>query len=136
MSAVSRGAARRPAAGDRGSIFVESVIAAAIVAMALGGVFRMIVDGVNHGRDVQARRTALLLAQSELAAAGSEIPLQPGQEAGVSGDLVWRVDISPYNDGIDASAAGGLWRAAVSVRRRTGGVELARLESLLLGPKT
>jgi hypothetical protein len=130
------GMATRLSGGDRGSVFVESVIAAAIVAMALGGAFQMIVDGVERGRDVQARRTALLLAQSELAAAGSEIPLQAGEEAGVVGDLIWRVEVSPYSDGIDASAAGGLWRVAVSVRPRAGGEALARLETLRLGPKS
>jgi hypothetical protein len=48
--------------------------------------------------------------------------------------MVWRVEISPYADGVDASAAGGLWEVAVSVRPRAGGADLARLQSLRLGP--
>ncbi len=119
---------------DAGSVFVESIIAAAIVAMALGATFQVIADGANRDQAVESRRTALLIAQSELAAVGSEIPLRSGQSAGLAGDMVWRVEVSPYADGVDDSAAGALWRVAVSVQRRGGGVDLARLDSLRLGP--
>jgi hypothetical protein len=114
-------------------VFVESIIAAAIVAMALGGTFQVISDSAARDRAGEARRVALLTAQSEIAAVGSEIPLQPGQTAGLAGDLVWRVSVSPYADGVDDSAAGGLWRVMVSVGPRDGGAELAHLETLRLG---
>jgi len=76
---------------------------------------------------------ALQVAQSELAAVGAEIPLSPGQTAGVSGDLVWRVDVSPYNAEGQPNAAGGLWKVAVSVRPRAGGPDIATLQTLRLG---
>ena len=102
--------------------------------MALGGAFRVIADSAVRDRAVESHRAALLVAQSELAAVGSEIPLRPGQSAGMAGDMVWRVEVSPYSDGIDDSAVGVLWRVAVSVQPRAGGTDLAKLESLRLGP--
>jgi len=123
-----------PATGDAGSVFVESIIAAAIVAMALGATYRVIADSAGRDRGVEQRRAALLVAQSELAAVGSEIPLESGQHAGLSGDILWRVDVTPYSDGV-AAAMGGLWRVAVSVRPRDAEVDSVRLETLRLGPK-
>ena len=128
------GARQSRSGSDAGSVFVESIIAAAIVAMALGATFQVIADGANRDQAVESRRAALLIAQSELAAVGSEIPLTSGQTAGLAGDMVWRVEVSPYADGVDDSAAGALWRVAVSVQRRGGGADLAHLDSLRLGP--
>ena len=119
---------------DGGSVFVEAIMAAAIVAMALGATFQVIVDSTHRQRDVEARRAALLIAQSELAAVGSQIPLQSGQSAGLSGDMVWRVNVQPYADGI-ASDIGDLWRVGVTVQRRAGGVDLAQLDTVRVGPK-
>jgi len=118
---------------DQGSVFVEAMIAAAIVAMALGGTFKVIVDGAHRDRAAEARRAALLVAQSQLAATGAEIPLQTGQTAGSSGEYTWRVDVSPYADGVDASAAGRLWRVTVSVAPKGDGPELVALDTLRLG---
>ena len=118
---------------DAGSVFVESIIAAAIVAMALGATFQVIADGAARDRSVESHRAALLIAQSELAAVGSEIPLTSGETGGLAGDMVWRVEVSPYDDGVDGSAAGAMFKVAVTVQPRGGGPTLARLESLRLG---
>ncbi|HEY7852756.1 MAG TPA: hypothetical protein VIB82_07250 [Caulobacteraceae bacterium] len=119
---------------DAGAIFVESIIAAAIVAMALGSTFRVIVDSAARERAVEARRTALQVAQSELANVGAEIPLAGGETVGVMGQMVWRVDVTPYSQGDDVSDAGDLWQVAVSVRPRSGGANLVELKSLRLAP--
>lgn len=125
----------RRRAGESGSVFVESIIAAAIVAMALATTFRVIADSAARDRAIEARRAALLVAQSELDAVGSEIPLVPGRTAGVAGDMVWRVAVFPYPEGGEANAVGILWRVAVTVGPRAGGPDLATLESLRLGPE-
>jgi general secretion pathway protein I len=121
------------AASDTGSVFVEAVIAAAIVAMALGATFRVIADTAQRGRAVDIRRAALLIAQSRMAAVGSEIPLRPGESAGLSGDMVWRVEVEPWSEADGTSAAGPLLRVNVSVRPREGGAALAGLSTLRLG---
>ena len=121
--------------GDRGSIFVESMIAAAIVAIALAAAYRVIGQGAIEQRAVDDRRAALLVAQSELDAVGAEIPLAAGSQTGLADGLAWRVDIEPYGEGGEANIAGGLWRVVVSVRPQAGGEALATLKSLRLGRK-
>ncbi len=128
------GAATESRSDDAGSVFVESIIAAAIVAMALGGTFQVIADSAARTRAAEVRRAGLLVAQSEMAAVGAEIPLQSGETAGLSGDLIWRVRVSPYADGVEARAVGALWRVSVAVQPRAGGADVARLETLRLGP--
>jgi Tfp pilus assembly protein PilV len=115
-------------------VFVEAIIAAAIVAMALGGTLTVIADNAARDRAAEARRGALLLAQSMLADVGAEIPLEPGQEAGVSGDLIWRVAISPYGFGGGAAnnPVGELLAVAVQVGPRAGGPALVTLRTLRL----
>lgn len=121
---------------DSGAIFVESLVAAAIVAMILVATFRVAVDGAAHARMVEQRRLALLVAQSELAAVGSEIPVAPGESSGASGDMNWTVDITPYADESGASTAGALWQVSVAVRPRTERRAVVRIRSLRLGPES
>jgi uncharacterized protein YcgI (DUF1989 family) len=132
---TATGAGAGPAA-DRGSAFVESIIAAAIVAMALGTTYRVIADSAARDRASEARRVALLIAQSELASVGADIPLAPGDTSGQSGDMTWRVEVSPYGAGGDKNPAGELLRVAVSVGPQAGGPNLVTLQSLRLGPGT
>ena len=65
-------------ARDSGSVFLDTMIAAAIVALTLGVMFRTISDSAARQRTIEARRSAYLVAQSELASVGSAIPLAPG----------------------------------------------------------
>ncbi len=81
----------------------------------------------------EQRRLALLVAQSEMADVGSEIPIQAGQTSGASGDLAWTVDIAGFSDETGASRAGALWKVSVSVRPRIGGRPLVTLDTLRLG---
>ncbi len=115
---------------DRGSAFIESMIAAAIVALALGTTYQIIADSVARERLAQARSGAYLVAQSELADVGAEIPIEAGQTTGVAGPFAWKVDLSPFETGQTVSTAGVLLRVSVSVRSRAGGPELAALHSL------
>jgi len=128
-------AGRGRGGGDAGSVFVEAVIAAAIVAMALGGTFRVIADSAQRGRAAETRRTALLIAESRLAAVGRRDSAAGGGERGPDGPI-WSGGFrwaSSSSDGGD-STAGTLWHVAVSVRPREGGAALASLTTLRLGP--
>jgi hypothetical protein len=119
-------------AGDSGSIFVEAMIAAAIVAMALSGTFKVIADNATRARAAEARRAALLVGQSELADVGAEIPVAPGTSEGVSGDLLWRVDVAPYADESQSGSVGALFAVTVSVSPAIGGPALVTLSTLRL----
>ena len=121
-------------------MFIESLVATAIVAMILVATLRVVADGAAHTREVEDRRLALLVARSELAAVGAEIPLEAGENGGVSGDMLWSVRIDPYNDlagsGSLDSTAGQLWQVRVAVRPRGTHRELAVLDTLRLAPKS
>jgi len=119
---------------DAGEVFVESLVAAAIVAMIMVTMFRVVIDAATHARMSEQRRVALLVAKSELADVGSEIPIESGESSGVSGNLAWTVEISPYSDESGASSVGSLWAVDVSVRPRLGRGELVRLRTLRLAP--
>ena len=129
---------RKPWSGrrDGGDVFIEALVATAIVAMILAATFRVITDGAARERMTEGRRLALLVAKSELAAVGADIPLAPGESAGFAGDQVWRVDISPYAAAGAANSAGALMRVQVAVRSRAGGGDLVVLDSLRLAPES
>jgi hypothetical protein len=129
---MSRRRGPKPPGTDGGSAFVESVIAAAIVAMALGATWRVVADGAARDRAAETRRTALLVAQSELADVGADIPLVPGEAAGRSGNLTWRVEITPFAENDDRTTVGDLMDVAVSVWGPSGGPSLVTLRSLRL----
>jgi hypothetical protein len=72
------------------------MVGAAIVSITLIGMYQAIVESAAHNRMAEDRRIALMLAQSEMAAVGVLIPVQPGTSEGTAGDYYWRVDIQPY----------------------------------------
>jgi general secretion pathway protein I len=109
------------------------MVAAAIVAMTLGSVLHAVSEGAARARALEARREALLVARSELAAVGSSIPLRPGQTTGATGALDWRVMVAAYGGG-ETSAVGQVWEVAVFVREPTGGADLVSLRTLRAGP--
>jgi hypothetical protein len=116
-------------------MFVEAMIASTIVAMVLATLFQVMADSAERSRALEERRLAVLLAKSELADVGADIPLAAGVTSGVAGPFVWRVEVTPYAAEGEASAAGALLKAAVSVRPRRGGPALARVASLRLAPE-
>jgi hypothetical protein len=122
----------RPGRRDDGAVFVESLVATAIVSMVLVATFQVIADGAAREHKTQNQRMAVLVAQSELAAVGADIPLESGDSAGYAGNLVWRAEISPYDGGGGANSVGALMKVRMSVRPRAGGANLVVLDSLRL----
>ncbi|MGI4881477.1 MAG: hypothetical protein ACRYG4_28780 [Janthinobacterium lividum] len=119
------------APAERGSVVIEAMIAAAIVAAMLGVTFETIQTTSAHARAVDDRRRAMLVAQSALAEVGPVIPAEPGTTDGAAGDLGWRVAIDHWGDGAP-SDAGRLGLVTVTVHD-AGGRSLAVLRSLRLG---
>jgi general secretion pathway protein I len=122
----------RRGAREAGSVFIESIVAAAIVAMALGGTCRVIADNAARERAAEARRTALLVAQSALADVGVDTPLALGDSVGAAGDMAWRVTVSPYGEEDKTNPAGDLVEVSVAVAPRSGGRPLVTLRELRL----
>ena len=122
-------------AGQAGSVFVEALVSAAIVAAVLGVMFATLSNVMAHSRALLSRRTALLIAQSRMATVGDEIPLSPGQVDGVEGDFVWRVRIEPgRSQSVAVSHAGVPTLVSVAVSDVHGGGVLASLRTLRLAP--
>ena len=120
---------------DHGSVFVEALVATAIVAAVLGLMFNAIEAAGARRHAIEIRRTALMIARSELAAVGTEIPVNPGEIEGVEGDFTWRVRIEPGRGaGLGQSLAGTPALVTVSVRTSSGGADLVALKSLRLAP--
>jgi hypothetical protein len=97
---------------DRGTIFIETLVAAAIVAMAMAVMLQSVVQGAASERRIESRQLALLVANSRLAAIGDLIALRRGEVAGSDGPFAWRVDIEPYENGMNGK---GLYLVSVSV---------------------
>jgi type II secretory pathway pseudopilin PulG len=89
---------------DAGFALVEAMIGAAIVAISLAAMYAAIYESASRNRMAEQRRTAMMIAQSELAAVGSIIPAAPGTTEGMEGDYYWRVDIQPF--GADTQQSG------------------------------
>ena len=117
---------------DRGTVLIEALIAAAIVAVMLGGLFTAMSSGAARHRMSESRRIALLIAQSELAAAGHDLALVPGRTAREEGGYVAEIDVAPYAGGMADSAAGPLVQVAVRVRAADDTRTLATLSTLKL----
>jgi hypothetical protein len=83
---------------ESGSALIEAMIGAAIVMGTLAGMYEAIRESAAHNHMIEERRTALMIAQSELAAVGSIIPAAVGVTEGTQGTYYWRVDVEPYGN--------------------------------------
>lgn len=119
---------------DNGSVLIEAMIASVIIALMLVAMYGAIADAARGNAHATEKRTALMIAQSELAAVGSALPLSPGVTGGVEGPYAWRVEIDPYSEAEGPSTAGPLWQVTVSVRSTDSNADLVTLRSLELGP--
>jgi hypothetical protein len=112
---------------------VEALVSAAIVSAVLGVTFEAVSGAEFRRAEVERRRTALLIARSEMAAVGAEIPVVSGETNGVEGDFTWRVRIDPAEGGQTAiGQVGPPELVTVSVRAARGGRDLVVLKSLKL----
>ena len=118
---------------DGGTVFIDTLVAAAIVALALGMLYRVVGASAHRSVALADRRMALLIAQSELANVGAEIAAAPGTTEGIQGPFAWRVEIAPDPATSAASNTGRLMSVTVSVARR-GEPALVSLRTLRLEP--
>lgn len=120
--------------GEEGFAAMEAIVAAAVVALATGMMFQVVIDGAWRSRALDDERAALLIAQSHLAEAGSGKLRGSGGESGVEGGFVWTTRVVPYRVGGGSSVAGELVQVIVAVRRRDAARDTVVLRSLRLVP--
>jgi general secretion pathway protein I len=82
-----------------GFTLVETLVATAIVAAALGVTWQVVETGARQNRAVENRRIAILVAQSQLAAVGAAQSNSLGDTRGVTDGVNWRIAIKPYTAG-------------------------------------
>lgn len=117
---------------DEGSIFIETLVALALLAMVLAGLYRVVADSAARRQQVEARRNALMVARSALATVGYATPYAVGATDGADGAQRWRIEMQPC--GSAPRSAGILYCVTVSVQDAAGGSPLVRLSTRRLAP--
>lgn len=119
-------------AAEAGFTLMETLVAAAIIAAAMGMTYDVVSSSARTAREMQDRRQAVLVAQSLLAQVGATIALAPGASSGRDGALAWLVDIDADRD--DQTAGGPpLLAVRVAVGRIGEPRPLVALRTLKLG---
>ena len=127
---VSRGALGRVALG----FTLLEVLAALLVFGLLFGILAQIMrTGLRQSASAETTVIASLLARSQLARVGVELPLEPGQIEGEAGGMRWRTAIrlaEPLAEEMDI----GTYRIDVTVAWGAGDAQQLTLATLTLGP--
>lgn len=82
---------------EHGFTLTETLVALFIMIAASTLLYRGFASGIAAASTVDGQQVALMVARSRLAAAGSAIPLEPGQVAGeADGGITWTLSVTPY----------------------------------------
>lgn len=122
------------ARGVRGFTLLETLVAFAILSVSLTLFYQTLTGAVLKQTEIGFESKALLLAQSKLAAVGTEVLLKAGNTTGVVDDrYVWRLEIQR-----EASAESGLLLYSVTSEVSWNAQNPAKkvaLTTLLIGPE-
>ncbi len=79
---------------------IEVLVAFIVLSLTMAVIMQIFSGGMRNARLSDSYSRAVFLAESRLSAVGVERPLAAGEEVGKVGpDLLWRVTVSPYDDG-------------------------------------
>jgi type II secretion system protein I len=79
---------------ERGSVFIETLVAAAVVAMAVGVMMQSVSHGFRSEKHIDERRLALLVAQSRLDTVDGLGASAVGNSSGTDAGFNWRLSVS------------------------------------------
>lgn len=115
-----------------GFSLAETLVALAVIAMMSGLLFQAISNNVRLSQGVAARREAMLLAQSLLAAASAPSDARSAADHGSARGMSWRITRSPRTR--DARDGGlPLEEVRIDVADATTGRMLTQVRTLRLG---
>lgn len=128
--------ARRSSQPDSGFTLIEVLIALAILGIALPVLLAAFGTTLRRSHDSEAKLEAATIAQSLLAGAGAEAPLQLGTTSGKSdGRYAYAVTVTPYGEpGLSEDFAVQLYQVTAKISWDEGKRSLA-LATLRLAPK-
>lgn len=132
------------ARAQRGFTLLEVVVAFVVLALALTTLFQIFSAGLARAGELDEYTRALAVAESKLAAAGVETPLQEGETAGETPDRAfsWRVAVRRDPETMEMAKTRTipleLYRVEVKVawRMADGRNRELRLDTLQLGART
>ena len=125
---------------ERGFTLIEVVVAFLLLSLVMATGFELFTAGMRRAVDLEERAQALVVAQSRLATAGTEVPLKDGATSGQSDDgkYRWTLTIARSEEAAadpnqPIQTAFGLYRIEVVVQWRGAGerdlsLSLATLE--------
>ncbi|SMR82991.1 MULTISPECIES: prepilin-type N-terminal cleavage/methylation domain-containing protein [Stenotrophomonas] len=118
----------------RGFTLLEVIVAFALLGLALTLLLGSLSGGARQVRDAELRTRAVLHAQSLLAAAGVETPLQAGSQQGEwgQGRYHWQLQVQPWAEPRSgalpaAQSPGAPWLAELQLQVRWGDSEREQL---------
>lgn len=82
--------------GSAGFSLLEVLVAFAILALSLGVLMQIFSGGIRNTLAGTAYSRAADVAESALALAGTEIPLEEGVHGGQDREFQWSLEITPY----------------------------------------
>lgn len=124
------GGQHRRSKREGGFTLPEALVASAIVAAMLGVTLNVVQNNARAARVNEERRTALLVAQSQLAVAEVAVPGRFALREGSSGTIGWQLRIEPFR-GTLASPA--LDQITVTAGQGPSGQPLVELTTLRVG---
>ncbi len=129
---------------ERGFTLIEVVAAFVLLSLVLASAFQIFTTGLQRAGELEDYSRALVVAQSKLAAAGLDGPLEEGETRGESEDrrYRWAFAVRRGEENVDpggpAVSLFNLYRLDVRVEwdGSDGRARHVELATLLLGPRT
>lgn len=126
-------------ARQRGLTLLELLVAFAIMALALGMLYRAMGGSARSAGDVERYQRAVLLAESIMALRDT-VPEQGWRQSGESGGYRWQVSSAPYRTGLSGPDIPPLHEVEIVVNwfdgQRDRSFELATLRPQRKPPET
>jgi general secretion pathway protein I len=120
-------------ASSNGFTLLEILVALVIFALAFGVLAQIMQTGLRQSAGAQSRAGATLLARSELARVGVELPLQVGRAEGETADgMLWQTEIEVV-EGPDEDQSLALYQVQVTVAWGASPAERLTLTTLRTG---